>query len=131
MREHLIYQIVSNNPLIKKEFDNVYFIEGPFEDVLIKVRDLVHKGYKLISHPLNASIRMFSSPYRSIIIGQQNQKNNYFHIEIIENSIVNYKKHIDKRKIDTKNIHDYALMDSELLKSTLKGLTINPIINVI
>lgn len=87
--------------------------------MLTKVRDLVYIGHELITHPLGASIRMFYSPYRSIIIGKKN-KIDSFHIETIENSILNYKKNMGVRNPDIKNKKDYALIDSELLKSGLE-----------
>lgn len=114
------YKIVTNNPMVKNSFDNVLFIEGSFEDVLIKTRDLVHSGHKLINHPLGASIRMFYSPYRSIIIGKKEKNIDPIYTETIENSIENYKKHMEVRSPDIKNSEDYALIDSELLISALE-----------
>ena len=120
MGSKINYQIVTNNPTVKNNYGEVIFIEGGFEDVLFKVRDLVHSGFELINHPLGASIRMFFSPYRSIIIGEKLQKINDIHVETIENSISNYKKHMKVRKPDIVNAEDYALIDIELLKSSLE-----------
>ncbi len=120
MGSKINYQIVTNNPTVKNNYEEVIFIEGGFEDVLFKVRDLVHSGFELINHPLGASIRMFFSPYRSIIIGEKLQKINDIHVETIENSISNYKKHMKVRKPDIVNAEDYALIDIELLKSSLE-----------
>ena len=114
------YQIVTNNPKIKSTYSNVIYIDGSFEDVLVKVRDLVHSGYELINHPLGASIRILFSPYRSIIIGNKSQSINMMHVETIENSIENYKKHMEVRKPDITNSQDYAFIDSELLQSSLE-----------
>ncbi len=119
------YLIVTNNSLVKEEFDNCLFIEGDFLDVLIKVRNLIHGGNQLVSHPLGASVRVLFSPYRSIIVGEENKEINNFYIETIENSIINYKKHMSDRKIDKRNSYSYALVDRELLKSTLKELETN------
>ncbi len=115
----LKYLIVTNNPLIKKESKNICFVEGSYIDVLVKVRDLVYEGVELISHPLGASMRMLYSPYRSIIVGQKDSRVDSFHIETIENSIINYKKNLEFRKVDWTHADDYALLDNELLKSTL------------
>lgn len=112
-------KIVTNNPTVQKSYDDVIFIKGSFEDVLIKVRDLVHSGYELINHPLGASIRMFYSPYRSIIIGQKKEKINDIYVEIIENSIENYRKNMEVRDPDIENKEDYSLIDMELLISAL------------
>lgn len=114
------YEIVTNNPEVKDEYNEVIFVEGGFEDVLIKVRDLVHQGRELINHPLGASLRMFFSPYRSIIVSDENKDIDNYHIEAIENSIENYKKHMEVREPDIANKEDYALIDYELLKSALE-----------
>ncbi len=92
------YLIITNNPLIGEDAENIVFVEGSYENVLIKVRDLVYEGIELLSHPLNASMRMLYSPYRSIILGEKNFKIDPFHIEIIENSIIDYRKKFRKQK---------------------------------
>ena len=119
MAKNMNYQIVTNNPTVKNIYEEVIFVEGDFEDVLFKVRDLVHTGFELINHPLGASIRMFFSPYRSIIVREKQEKINDVYVETIENSIENYKKHMSVRHPDTVNSEDYALIDAELLKSAL------------
>ncbi len=119
------YLIVSNNPLVRLDFENMIFVEGSYEDVLIKVRDLVYEGVELISHPLTASMRMLYSPYRSIILGNKNAKVDPFHMEIIENSIIDYRKNLKDRKVDWKNKDDYAFVDYELLKSTFRDLEVD------
>lgn len=114
------YQIITNNPKIKSKYPNVIYVDGSYEDVLIRTRELVHSGYELINHPLGASIRMLFSPYRSIIIGNKQQNINSMHVEVIENSIVNYRKHMEVRKPDIENSEDYSIVDSELLQSSLE-----------
>ena len=113
-------QIITNNPIIRDNFDNVIFIEGGFLDVLIKVRDLVYTGHELINHPLGASIRMMFSPYRSIMVGEKTSTNNQYFMETIENSINNYKKHMEVRLVDNNNNEDYATIDKDLLMSAIR-----------
>lgn len=120
-RDYLDYQIITNNPVVKNEFENVYFVNGDFQEVMVKVRDMVHQGYDLISHPLGASIRIAFSPFRSIIIGQRNNKINPIHVGIIENSIISLKNLTEGRVADRKNDDDYSLVDRELLISTLQS----------
>lgn len=113
------YNIVTNNPSVKNEYENIIFVEGSYKDVLFKVRDFVYNGGKLISHPLGASIRMFYSPYRSIIIRKKSEGNNEFHIKTIDNSIQNYIKQMKSREPDLKNSEDYSFTDKSLLNSAL------------
>jgi len=111
--------IITNNPVVAESYDNVLFLEGSVEEILIKVRDLVHEGYDLISHPLPASLRMMFSPVRSVIIGKKLKKMDSFCAEIIENSIIKYKNHMDFRKTDIVNGDDYKTLDQLLLQSAL------------
>jgi hypothetical protein len=56
------YSIITNNPNVVLKYENVIFIEGTVEDVLVKTRNLVQIGNSLITHPLPASIRMMYTP---------------------------------------------------------------------
>ncbi|CAM2873872.1 GrdX family protein [Hathewaya histolytica] len=119
------YLIVTNNPIVKEKNSNVYFVEGSMEELLIKVRDLVHKDFELVTHPLGASLRMIFSPYRSVILKKNQGSSNYFHIELIENSIEKYRNHMEVRNEDKKNAKDYALIDSTLLESAFSEINDN------
>ncbi len=113
------FKIVTNNPLVKDKYSQIIFVDGGFEDVLIKTRDLVHSGHELINHPLGASIRMFFSPYRSIIVGSKTTDIVDEHISIMESSIISYRMQMENRKPDVENNEDYALIDSKLLDSSV------------
>lgn len=115
--------VVTNNPLFfESEFRTFRTkkVDGSFEDVLLLVRDMVHQGYELISHPLGASIRMMYSPYRSILVGEKTDNLNSFYAEVIESSIETYRKNTEHRIIDHKNEKDYALIDQHLLLEAVK-----------
>lgn len=116
------FKIVTNNLLVKEKYSQIIFVDGGFEDVLIKTRDLVHSGHELINHPLGASIRMFFSPYRSIIVGSKTTDIVDEHVSIMESSIINYKMQMENRKSDIENSEDYALIDSSLLDSAVEEM---------
>jgi len=111
--------IITNNPAVAEKHQNVLFVDGTVEDTFVQVRDLVHQGYELISHPLAASLRMMYSPFRSIILGRKLGKMDFLSAEIIEDSIIKYKIHTDHRKKDTANSDDYQMVDLMLLESAL------------
>lgn len=115
--------IITNNPIVAEKHDHVLFFDESVEEILIKVRDLVHDGYELISHPLPASLRMMFSPFRSVILGRKSEKVDFFCAEVIEDSIIKYKNHMDFRKIDTVNGDDYKTIDQQLLQSALQEPT--------
>lgn len=115
--------IVTNNPAVLKKYpENVLFVDGSVEQTLIKVRDMVYEGYELISHPLPASLRILFSPYRSVIVGKNNGRVDPLQAEIIEESILKYKKHMDVREADKVNSADYKLIDLILLESALNDV---------
>lgn len=112
--------IVTNNPIVAEKYENLFFIDGSVEKILIKVRDMVHEGYELISHPLAASLRMIYSPYRSVIVGNYQAKVvDFLSAEIIEDSIIKFKRLTDHRKMDIANNADYQTVDLNLLESAL------------
>ncbi|MHB8074350.1 GrdX family protein [Desulfosporosinus fructosivorans] len=112
--------IITNNPTVAEMKDNVLFVDGSAEETLIKVRDLVHEGYELISHPLAASLRMMFSPFRSVILGKKSEQIDAFSAEIIEDSIIKYKRHMDFRRRDTAHGDDYKMIDLILLEAALE-----------
>jgi len=122
--------IITNNPLVVEKYsERVLFIDGSVEQVLIKVRDMVHRKHGLISHPLPASLRVLFSPYRSVIIGRNNGDINPLQVEIVENSILKYKKHMDVREVDKENNEDYQMIDLTLLESALKDEQVNSMLS--
>ena len=114
----MAYKIITNNPAVQAEYGEVLFVKGDFEKVLVATRDSVYSGHQLITHPLAASIRMFFSPYRSIMVSDS-QVFDISHMEMIENSLETYRKQMGQRQADEKNAKDYALIDLDLLRSAI------------
>ena len=112
---------VTNNPLMRNE-DNVLFVEGMFRDVLVQVRDMVYSGYKLVSHPLFASSRMMFSPYRTVIVGEMQEKPSAFECQVIEDSIITYDTSVAHRNRQPEHDGDYAVLDRELYRATLEEI---------
>ncbi|MEI6857082.1 GrdX family protein [Psychrilyobacter sp.] len=119
--------IVSNNPMVKEKFDNVYFIESTSRELLEKVRNLVHSGSELITHPLGVSLRMIYSPSFTVVINKKEGKLNSLHSKIIETSIEKYDLHMGAglREEDVKNSKDYSVIDYKLLESALVEINSN------
>lgn len=111
--------IITNNPLVAEKYEHVFWVDSTVEETLIRIRDMVYQGYELVSHPLAASLRMLFSPYRSVIVGKKSEKLVFEHAEIIEDSIIKYKNHMDLRKVDEANRDDYKKTDLLLLESAL------------
>lgn len=94
-------------------------VEGGFLEVMTAVRDLIYEGnYRLITHPLPASSRMFLTPARSIIIGKSEA--DPFSMELIQQSIDNYIKILGRRKADEKYLENYQDLDYRLLLKAIE-----------
>lgn len=114
--------VITNNPDVREKYKNIYFVEGGFEDLLLKVRDMVYMGHELVTHPLGASLRMMFSPYRSVVVTDEKVVPlNELHAEIIGKAIESYKNVIGVRMKDVKNMGDYAKIDYLLLKNVLQN----------
>ena len=83
-RDNLL--IVTNNDKVVNKYSSSYNVEyvdkeGIYE-VLIRVRDLIHNGYKLLTHPMSGSLKSNQTPYKSILI-----KNLLFNMGYIQTAI--------------------------------------------
>lgn len=116
--------VISNNPDVYEVYRakfNIEFLDSNYYSVLTKVRDYVHQGYELITHPLMGSVKPNETPYRSIII-KKGKNMNLQSLEIIENSITTYEK-FDKMKrtpyCSPKVLEDFRVVDKRLFESSL------------
>jgi len=125
MKEYLI--VTNNEKLINKyEELNIEIIkERTIEKIFKKTRDLIHKGYILISHPLAGSVKPYQNPYRSIILKNGNQLD-YQSLKNYENSYYKYQQFkTDKEnniKLSEKIKDDYQTIDLTLIDSALESI---------
>ncbi len=117
--------IVTNNKKVHRELSNKIDIE--YHDVdslelLSIIRDKIHKGAVLLTHPLSGSIKPNENPYKSILIEDKIGSLDYKSLEIIENAIATFVKF---KKMGIKPIktdavdEDYSLIDFTLISSCL------------
>ncbi|MDO5457603.1 MAG: GrdX family protein [Atopococcus tabaci] len=114
--------IVTNNRKVLAQYPQAVFIEGGFRDVLVQVRDFVHLGHKLESHPLGASIGMMHSPVRSILISEHIQDYDELSQNIISQSIEKYDITMGTRNSKDDKRSDYETLDLELLDAAIEEL---------
>jgi len=127
------YLLVTNNPLVKKEIEDGNLgndldiklkLCDDLDQVMIKVRDFIHKGYNLISHPLAGSVKPAQNPYRSILIEKDNGLN-YESLKTIEKAIEKLKQ-FQKNKIEKEYpadiLEDYQVIDHSLISSGIKSI---------
>ena len=123
--------VFTNNISVCDRFNkamHIHFIDGGYIDVLYAARDEIHKGKKLISHPLMGSIKPNETPYRSIIIDNRVEELNMDSLLIIENSIERYRSFTNNKPSpcwSEKALKDFRFVDLKLIESALYSLNIN------
>jgi len=121
-------QIITNNVRVCESFNenfNVIYVDGGYLDVLYAVRDRIHIGSILISHPLMGSIKPNETPFRSVVIEEKNGPVDYQSLAIIESSIESCKKLLKDRSTPDwteKVLEDFRFLDIRLLESALGSL---------
>ncbi|MFX0549915.1 GrdX family protein [Hathewaya histolytica] len=124
MREQLI--IITNNPLSEKKFQDEYeviFVDKEMKEVYNIVRDKIHMGHKLLTHPLMSSIKPNETPYRTICVSKEKNKGvDLDSLSIIESSIMTLKKFLNISPLPRYNekiLNDFQLIDYDLIYHAL------------
>lgn len=105
-----------NSNKLNLEYQDITYIE-----ILEKARDLIHKGYKLLTHPLYGSVKPNETLYRSVVLEEAEE----FDIQsllLIEEAIVTAEK-FKKNKMTpnwTESVkYDFRVIDFDLIKKTI------------
>ncbi len=118
--------IVTNNPMVK-EIEGAEYHESDLISILHRVRDLVHKGHRLISHPLAGSVKPNETPYKSVVLScDADSALDFDSLRIIEGSLQVATKMLQDRPLpawDNRVRADFQYIDHALLSSALQSLS--------
>jgi len=112
--------IVTNDPLTEAGFRDkfrVEFIEAP-ADVLTRVRDLVHAGHLLLTHPLPGSVKPNETPYRSVLVSETKGRVDEESLRIIEGCIQLARSFMTEKTPDL-YLSDLQMVDYSLIRAAL------------
>ncbi|MBS4536598.1 GrdX family protein [Clostridium sp. D2Q-14] len=119
-------KIITNNILVNNKYSKYYEVEYfdiDYIEVLKKVRDCIHMGHKLLSHPLSGSVKPNETPYKSVIISKEKEELDINSLMVIEESIQTADKFINKigrvnfkDKVD----EDFQIVDLSLIDGCFK-----------
>lgn len=117
------YIVVTNNPLVKErlgETHNVEYIEVSYEELLKAVRDKIHAGHKLLSHPLSGSVKPKETPYKSVMVSEAAGKMDMHSLSLIEYALQTCEKFVDRTGDYAPEVYeDFKMIDCSLLESGL------------
>lgn len=121
----LHFILISNNPQVNEKFGLAEMVDGSILKVLVKARDYIHKGHRLLTHPLAGSIKPNETLYRSILITREPNQGNidFKSLELIENAIITHTKFQNLQYNYSESIlRDFQGIDLDLLKNALESL---------
>ena len=115
------YIIVTNNPLVLERHGgtrNIIYKEVSYEGVLREVRDRIHEGHSMLTHPLSGSVKPNETPYKSIMISEERRGIDEESVFLIENAKHACKKFEFKSDRYRQEVYeDFQLIDCTLIES--------------
>ncbi len=115
--------VVTNNPLVASQLSATHaveLVEGSYADVLRDVRDRVHRGAVLLSHPLYGSVKPDRTPYRSVLVREREGQVDASSLHLIEAALGACGSFAcAPRQFDQSVLHDFQTVDYALLGSAL------------
>ena len=85
--------LTNNDKVVAKFGDTIKCIMCKnYEEVMIKTRDMVYTGHKLLTHPQASSLKPNQTLYRSIIIYPKEGEDNTEDIMLIEKCVETFRQ---------------------------------------
>ena len=117
--------IVTNNDKVYKKFKDdysIYYKECSFREILLYIRDRIHEGHLLLTHPLSSSIKPNETPYKSIS-SDDIKELDYKSLMIIENAIMTYDKFKKDKdftvELTDRIIDDFKMVDLSIIENAV------------
>jgi len=112
-------KLITNNPVVKNRLDafDVEYHDVSYLDILILVRNYIHKGHTLLTHPLSGSVKPKETPYKSIVISSGASGLDIQSVSTIEESIACVGRFKD-REIPASALKDFMEIDCSLIESS-------------
>jgi hypothetical protein len=122
--------IITNNKLVFEKYKNTYHVvydeNFSYLDVLEYVRNKIHEGHVLITHPLSGSIKPNETPYKTIMISKKKEDSVDFNsVVIIEDSIATAKKFLKDRPTPNwseRVLDDFRVIDLSLIENAINRM---------
>ena len=114
--------LITNNPLAETELKDMFaieFLETDLTGVLTHVRNLIHKGHHLLTHPLMGSVKPNESPYKSVLITSKTAQTDAQSVSIIEECIQSVQK-FSPKNIPGQYLNDLQIVDLSLIQTAIK-----------
>lgn len=103
----------------------VYREDLDYMGILIQVRDRIHQGWKLLSHPLAGSVKPNQTPFRSILMEEGSSITDPDSVMLIEDCIGVLRKFLGDHPSPSwpqDVLEDFQAVDLTLFESALDSM---------
>ena len=112
--------VITNNPLVRDRLKGrkIEFYDTDYPGILTIVRDKIHLGHSLLTHPLSGSVKPWQTPYKTVIINDEKGTLDGNALSIIEESIqtcMKFKINAVKKEWNAEILADFQLIDYNLI----------------
>lgn len=121
--------LVTNNPYVYERYkDNMELVfkkDYNYIEILKFVRDKIHEGYELLTHPLSGSVKPNETPYKTIMVSKKRGGLDESGLSIVEESILTAKKFMTNMATpewDERVLDDFRVIDLSLIESVVDKL---------
>jgi len=114
-------EMITNNPDVRDAYGTLaLYVSGGVRDVFVAVRDRVHAGARVLSHPLSGSVKPWESPYKSVVISSQQGALDFASLQLIEGALEKLAAHT-KPPLDASLLADFRIIDLDLMRSAMQS----------
>lgn len=121
--------IITNNLYVyekyKEDKEMIYKEDFSYLEILDFVRDKIHDGHELLTHPLSGSIKPNETPYKTIMISKEKGELDQDGLRILEESVLIVKKFISDKPTPNwveRVLDDFRVIDLSLIENVIDRL---------
>ena len=120
--------ITNNDKVYLKYKDRLQCIfTEKYEEVLIKVRDMVYDRHILLTHPQASSLKPNQTPYRSVVLYPQGDEDNMKDILLIEKCLETFKQwqniSLTPENYSDKIAEDFKVIDLSIIDNIIPRIS--------
>ena len=125
MREDIL--ILTNNCKVWEKYRESFQVElfdTDYAGVLLLARDRIHRGCRLLTHPLAGSMKPNQIPYKSIMLAQQKEAVDWESLSLIEKGMESVNKILQGLPLPDWNeraLVDFRTVDLSLMENVVDG----------
>ena len=116
---------ITNNTAFLEKYENEFdinYYDTDLRSILVIVRDMVHEGHIILTHPLSGSVKPKETPLKTVFLTKKKGALDADSLTLIENAIITCDKFIDRKISYERALEDFQLIDLSLAESALPGL---------